>query len=439
MSISKVNVPGWGVGDQFTSTQANAFDTKIITALDKTSAGDTLSGAITLSTAGRIIPSVAVGADADTTYTVGTVTTLRVTSAATASRIYTLSASGAATNDVITIYCESSFNYAITVRDQAASTMYTIGNVTNTNAACDGPWASFIYIGGWRLLHSAPTRSAFQTEAFTGNGTFTVPYGVSQVMLIGCGAGGGGGGAGTYSPGTNNQTDTWNFGGAGGGGALLGHALVSVTPGGSYAVVIGTGGSGGAINTGGSDGTDTTFGAIATFAGAGGGYGAATAYATSSAAIKALTGGSHVRGSSSVPIISQANSGYFAQSGGAGVPTFIPTLTNASLTGAGGRNPVGGYAGGSKGADGTDSGTSRGGGGGGGGGAGPYGVGAAGGAGGNGNAGGIGVAGVVGGTASANTGAGGGGGGAAGHGTSGAASAAGGVGASGHLTVVWVK
>ena len=54
MTISKVNPSGFGVNSLLSSAQMNAFDTKIITALDKTTAGDTLAGAITVASGGSI-------------------------------------------------------------------------------------------------------------------------------------------------------------------------------------------------------------------------------------------------------------------------------------------------------------------------------------------------------------------------------------------------
>lgn len=153
MTTPRVKPAGWGVGEKLTSAQADQLDINITNSLDKTSAGDTLSGVVTLSGVGRIVPTRTDGADADTTYLVGTSNVLiRVTSAVTANRAYTLSATGAVTNDVVTIYCESSFTKSLTVKDQAAATLLTLGsNTTNS-----GTWATFIYIGGWRVLQSTP-------------------------------------------------------------------------------------------------------------------------------------------------------------------------------------------------------------------------------------------------------------------------------------------
>ena len=76
-------------------------------------------------------------------------------------------------------------------------------------------------------------------QVFNSSGTFTVPAGVTKVMveLWGAGGGGGGGGGGGYS----------NAGGTGGGGGGGGYVkdIVNLSPGASVTVTIGNGGSGG--------------------------------------------------------------------------------------------------------------------------------------------------------------------------------------------------
>ncbi len=71
---------------------------------------------------------------------------------------------------------------------------------------------------------------------FTSNGTFTVPSGVTELLVTLTGGGGGGGGAqGTYA------------GGGGGAGGVL-QTVLPVTPGETLAVQIGQGGAGGTIH-----------------------------------------------------------------------------------------------------------------------------------------------------------------------------------------------
>lgn len=113
-------------------------------------------------------------------------------------------------------------------------------------------------------------------QYFTSNDTWVCPAGITDIILIGCGGGGGGSG----SDGTNP--------GSGGGGAMQSATYAQVTPGSSYAVVIGAGGAGGSglqyVIAGdpipnptllpdcmdGYSGSNTTFGTIASFKGAGG-------------------------------------------------------------------------------------------------------------------------------------------------------------------------
>ena len=90
---------------------------------------------------------------------------------------------------------------------------------------------------------------------FTANGTWVCPAGITQVFVYGFGGGGGGG---------SNKNSSDAFGG-GGGGSIAQTALVAVTPGTSYTVQIGTGGSGAPSNTSGvgangNQGNSTVFG-----------------------------------------------------------------------------------------------------------------------------------------------------------------------------------
>jgi hypothetical protein len=85
------------------------------------------------------------------------------------------------------------------------------------------------------------------SQTFNSSGTFTVPAGITQVMVIGCGGGGGGGGGGE------------NAGGAGGNAAPILVTTLTVTPAAVLTVTIGTGGTAGAAGvTSGSGGTGGT-------------------------------------------------------------------------------------------------------------------------------------------------------------------------------------
>lgn len=269
-----------------------------------------------------------------------------------------------------------------------------------------------------------------RVDEFTANGTWTAPDNCFAVELEGCGGGGGGGGA-TPAGTVNTESAT---GGAGGGGAQLGRRIVAVTPGTSYTVTIGAGGTGGAASTAGGAGGDTTFGALATFAGAGGGTSSSS---SSSNTARATLGGlpvANVSANYNGRIAFPTNASDLvipaAGAGGSGVNAI-----GGFTTGYAGNESTEGYAGGAGAASGATGATYLGGGGGGGGGGGPYGVGGAGGAGGDGPD----LPGTNGTAAAANTGGGGGGGGGAGQwSTPTAAAGTGGAGGSGRLKVFYV-
>lgn len=105
-------------------------------------------------------------------------------------------------------------------------------------------------------------------QAFTSSGSWTAPTGVSivKVFLVG----GGGGGAGHVTNASRTQQ-----GGGGGGGQVI-EQYLNVTPGTSYTVTIGAGGSAGGASTTksltpGGVGGDSSFGSLLTAYGGGGG------------------------------------------------------------------------------------------------------------------------------------------------------------------------
>ena len=100
------------------------------------------------------------------------------------------------------------------------------------------------------------------TQTFTSNGIFTVPAGVTKILVTACGGGAGGGGAG------------WECTGAGGnGGACIIREPFSVTPGQTIGIIIGIGGAGGSNGTSsyggdsGKAGTATIIGSLVTLPG----------------------------------------------------------------------------------------------------------------------------------------------------------------------------
>lgn len=98
----------------------------------------------------------------------------------------------------------------------------------------------------------------------TTSGSFTVPNGVYNIIVIAFGASGGGGGAQSY---------TGSKGGIGGNGGEA-FASVGVTPGSTINVTIGSAGSAGSAGGGtGGSGTTTSFGSLVTITGGTGGSG----------------------------------------------------------------------------------------------------------------------------------------------------------------------
>lgn len=153
---------------------------------------------------------------------------------------------------------------------------------------------------------TAPTVSSFTSVGTT---TWTCPAGVTSIEVLVVGGGGGGGGV---------------IGGGGGGGGVIYNPSYSVTPGNTYTVVVGSGGTGGIgwNNAGqaGSQGGNSRFDTLIAIGGGGG-----SAYGGASAPAVAGTGGSGGGGTNS--------------NGGAG------TLGQGNLGGSGDDN-IGGGGGG---------------------------------------------------------------------------------------------
>ncbi len=193
------------------------------------------------------------------------------------------------------------------------------------------------------------------TSIFTTSGSWTAPAGVTSIQVEAYGAGGGGG----YG-GSSNK----NGGGGGGGGGYTRNTAVAVTPGTTYTITVGIGGSGGnASNGGNGTASSATFnvvtvtgnfgfggnsytnggnggagGAAGTFAGGNGG----TGNATGSGGGGGAAGTTSIGGNGNIPNGGTAGTGgTIAGAGGAG-------NTSNTVNGVAGDNYGGGGGGGTK-------------------------------------------------------------------------------------------
>jgi hypothetical protein len=146
------------------------------------------------------------------------------------------------------------------------------GSTTYTLPSADGTSGQLLSTNGSGTLSWATVAAGqIQNETFYASGTWTAPTGVTKVRLLLTAGGGGGGGGSNFGYVIGRTT-------GGMGGAVL--AIVSVTPGNSYTVTVGSGGIGGAFvaaNAPGNNGTSggtTSFGSLASVTGGTGGKGA---------------------------------------------------------------------------------------------------------------------------------------------------------------------
>ncbi len=158
------------------------------------------------------------------------------------------------------------------------------------------------------MLLGATTLALAASDTFSSSGNWTAPSGVTSITVEAWGGGGAGGGA------TGNPAQ-----GGGGAGGQYASKVLTVTPGQSYAIVVGTGGTGGTGD--GPAGGDSSFGATLVVAkGGAGGTGAANGVAgvgttTGGVGTTVYAGGSGSAGSTSA---SGGAGGGGAGSGGAG-------------------------------------------------------------------------------------------------------------------------
>lgn len=240
------------------------------------------------------------------------------------------------------------------IEDRDTETIYLTAANGGAGAWLIMPWADPVTVPN---VNTTSLAGRLQVYSTPGTYTFTVPDGITQVMVEVI-AGGGAGGA--SADGTSGSI-AGNCG-AGGGGGGFSKKLCTVTPAGTVTVTVGAGGSG-ATNTAGTAGGSSSFGA---FCSATGGSGGARGISTNSAggsggsatggdfnitgAGGGLSGNNSASASTSAEVALYNVGGIAA--GGYSVPKLAQTGSAGGGFGTGGTGASGGS--GVKGGDGAD-------------------------------------------------------------------------------------
>lgn len=208
--------------------------------------------------------------------------------------------------------------------------------VTNNTAKKDGIISQKI---SYLIQNNEAHGSIERTTA--GSQNWTCPNGVYQVLAVLVGAGGGGGGGGaTAGTGSGYKAQ----GGSGGGSGAFVFAIIPVSPGTKYTLVVGSGGSGGSASIDieetvkGGDGTDggnTSFNNIIAEGGKKGLGGNSTKTGTNLPSVNGGNGG----------VVSQIKA-FLRNEDGKNAETVIAPSTYYQNGSAGGRSVIGGGAGG---------------------------------------------------------------------------------------------
>ncbi len=171
----------------------------------------------------------------------------------------------------------------------------TSGQVLGVNPSGNPAWINI------------PNTGFSNFQVFNSSGNFTVPAGVTKLMVEVWGAGG----AGSGTPGAG-------FGGSGGGGGGFGKGIFSVLPATLYTVTIGAGGTGVINGSGNAGGTSSFDVLISAFGGGGGPFGGGhgSGGSTSGSAAFSIPGGFGGNGGNNSPNGSGGDGGV----GGSGAP-----------------------------------------------------------------------------------------------------------------------
>jgi hypothetical protein len=190
----------------------------------------------------------------------------------------------------------------------------------NDNGIIDNPNTGGLTLGRpW--ISTTPVEIQLETFTVVQTTDWTAPAGTFSVEYLVVGGGGGGG----------NGYDTG--GGGGGAGGMMLTGTLAVTPGQTYTVIVGDGGTGGAderVNNAGTTGSNSVFATITALGGTGG-QGSRTYSPTAR-----YTGGAAQVGSSTAPLGGGGGGAADAGGGGGGAGGAGGTRVSASSAGVGG-------------------------------------------------------------------------------------------------------
>ena len=156
MAITKVRPGGFALNTKLLSTEMSSFDSKLVTALDKSSAGDTLSGTVTLATgAAIVVPSTALFQAALIGTSVIQANAVNVVQANTANGIMAYAAGG------IGSYIAGGINAGIAGGIVSGAT----GGISLTGGANDYPTYG---TPRTRTIHVSPITAATETTSAPG-------------------------------------------------------------------------------------------------------------------------------------------------------------------------------------------------------------------------------------------------------------------------------
>ena len=220
-------------------------------------------------------------------------------------------------------------------------------NATLTKYICNGANATNPNNGGNLIIYDTP-----------GAYSFTVPPGISKIIVEIWGAGGGGGSGGPRGVVLNVGCKGGNSGGGGAGGCHRKAILTSVTPNSIIPITIGSGGAGGTVGGNGSNGQSTVFGSFFTLLGGNGGAGVPSQNVGSGAGGASTCNASGAGGSLGSQLGDGANGG---AGGGSSIDDIIGGAgglggngNNAGGAGANGEPGTGGGGGGGAGCQGSN-------------------------------------------------------------------------------------